>query len=121
MAYISYGKSARLSALFEFVETSGTENLDDISPSAVKDATKVFINGQWVGIHNDPDELYQNLQNLRRNDVADDYTEASIIRDIKEKEIRVLMDAGRVSRPLFIVEKENGKQTKRNKKTHFSK
>jgi len=119
MAYISYGKSARLSALFEFVETSGTENLDDISPSAVKDATKVFINGQWVGIHNDPDELYQNLQNLRRNDVADDYTEASIIRDIKEKEIRVLMDAGRVSRPLFIVEKENGKQMLKIRKTHI--
>ncbi|MDA4133791.1 MAG: hypothetical protein OK454_11820, partial [Thaumarchaeota archaeon] len=118
MSYITYGKSARLSSLFEFVETSGTEDLDDISPSAVKDATRVFINGRWVGIHSNPDELFRNLQKLRRNDVSDDYTEASIVRDVNEREIRICMDAGRLCRPLFIVEREHGRQMLKIRKRH---
>lgn len=29
-------------------------------------ATKIFVNGCWVGIHRDPDQLMNTLRKLRR-------------------------------------------------------
>jgi len=107
MSYITVGKNNKIDTLLEYVETCGTEPLDDIAPGAVVGATKVYVNGQWVGIHHEPDDLMSQLRGLRRFDDSEYYTEASIYRDVKEKEIRVQVDAGRVCRPLFIVAKED--------------
>jgi DNA-directed RNA polymerase II subunit RPB2 len=42
------------------------ENLEEISPSSIADATKIFVNGCWVGIHRDPEQLMLTLRKLRR-------------------------------------------------------
>jgi len=34
--------------------------------SAVVSATKIFVNGCWVGIHRDPEQLMNTLKKLRR-------------------------------------------------------
>uniref|UniRef100_A0A8B9YCC8 DNA-directed RNA polymerase subunit beta n=1 Tax=Bos mutus grunniens TaxID=30521 RepID=A0A8B9YCC8_BOSMU len=103
MAYISVGSQP--SPILEFLEEWSMENLEEISPAAIADATKIFVNGCWVGIHKDPEQLMNTLRKLRRQmDII--VSEVSMIRDIREREIRIYTDAGRICRPLLIVEKQ---------------
>jgi len=104
MAYISVGSQP--SPILEFLEEWSMENLEEIAPSAIADATKIFVNGCWVGIHRDPDQLMATLRKLRRQmDII--VSEVSMVRDIRDREIRIYTDAGRISRPLLIVEGQN--------------
>jgi len=70
------------------------------------DKVKVFINGAWVGISNDPVELYHILKEKKRNGIINIYT--SIVFDYKLQEIRVCNDSGRLTRPLFRIKKTAG-------------
>ncbi|XP_067036027.1 DNA-directed RNA polymerase II subunit RPB2 [Acropora muricata] len=103
MAYISVGSQP--SPILEFLEEWTMENLEEITPSAINNATKIFVNGCWVGIHRDPDQLMSTLRKLRRQmDII--VSEVSMVRDFREKEIRIYTDAGRICRPLLIVENQ---------------
>ena len=99
MAYISVGSSSE--PIVEFLEECGLESLEEISHLQLQNATKVFVNGVWVGIHEDPEYLISSLRMLRRTLEID--KEVSIIRDIREKEIKIQSDSGRPCRPLFVV------------------
>jgi DNA-directed RNA polymerase II subunit RPB2 len=89
--------------ILEFLDEWGTENLDmvDIREMSNPKTTKVFVNGNWVGVHRDPDDLIGRLRELRRR--MDIEPEVSIVRDIKGGEVRIYTDYGRIMRPLFIV------------------
>ncbi|EGT51955.1 CBN-RPB-2 protein [Caenorhabditis brenneri] len=101
MAYISVGSLPE--PILEFLEEWSMENLEEVSPSSISDATKIFVNGSWVGIHREPDQLMTTLKKLRRQmDII--VSEVSMVRDIRDREIRIYTDAGRVCRPLLIVE-----------------
>ncbi|CAI5462463.1 unnamed protein product [Closterium sp. Yama58-4] len=102
MTYITVGSNA--APILEFLEEWLTENLEEISPALIPQATKVFVNGCWVGVHRDPDELVRTLRQLRRQ--LDVNSEVSVVRDIRLRELRLYTDYGRCSRPLFIVEKQ---------------
>jgi DNA-directed RNA polymerase II subunit RPB2 len=102
MAYISVGSASE--TILEFLDEWTMENLEDTSPSNIPNATKIFVNGNWVGIHRAPDYLVKTLRTLRR--CMDVSAEVSIVRDIREQELRLYTDAGRCCRPLFIVEKQ---------------
>ncbi|CAH1783667.1 unnamed protein product [Owenia fusiformis] len=103
MAYISVGSQP--SPILEFLEEWSMENLEEISPSGIADATKIFVNGCWVGIHRDPEQLMSTLKKLRRQmDII--VSEVSMVRDIRDREIRIYTDAGRICRPLLIVENQ---------------
>jgi len=67
--------------------------------------TKVFINGAWVGISENPVELYQMLKEKKYMGIINVYT--SIVFDYKFNEIRVCNDAGRLTRPLLRVRDNN--------------
>lgn len=99
LAYISVGSPSE--PIIEFLDECGIENLEEISSYQLKNSTKVFVNGVWVGIHEDPDYLVNSLRILRRNLEID--KEISIVRDIREREIRIQSDSGRPCRPLFVV------------------
>lgn len=101
MAYITTGTSQV--PVMEFLEEFSTENLTDILPSVIAEPTtcKIFVNGNWVGIHRDPKQLVHTFRQLRR--MIDIDAEVSIVRDIPESEVRIYTDAGRICRPLFIV------------------
>ncbi|KAH9507996.1 DNA-directed RNA polymerase II subunit RPB2 [Bulinus truncatus] len=80
-------------------------NLEEIAPSAIQEATKIFVNGYNCGIHRDPEHLMTTLRKLRREmDVI--VSEVSMIRDFADREIRIYTDAGRICRPLLIVENQ---------------
>ncbi|XP_019229164.1 PREDICTED: DNA-directed RNA polymerase II subunit RPB2-like [Nicotiana attenuata] len=102
MVYITVGSAAY--PILEFLEEWGTENYEEISPAVIRQATKIFVNGTWVGIHRDPDMLVRTLRRLRRR--VDVNTEVGVVCDIHLKELRIYTDYGRCSRPLFTVEKQ---------------
>ncbi|XP_022723358.1 DNA-directed RNA polymerase II subunit RPB2 isoform X2 [Durio zibethinus] len=102
MVYITVGSAAY--PILEFLEEWGTENFEEISPAVIPQATKIFVNGCWVGVHRNPDMLVTTLRRLRRR--VDVNTEVGVVRDIRLKELRIYTDYGRCSRPLFIVEKQ---------------
>jgi len=79
------------------------DNIDTYNGSYkdLEDYVKVFINGSWVGITNDPDKIYRCLKDKKYRGIINIYT--SIIFNSKLKEIRVCNDAGRITRPLLKV------------------
>ncbi|RID50311.1 hypothetical protein BRARA_H01050 [Brassica rapa] len=102
MVYVTVGSAAY--PILIFLEEWGLETLEEISPADIPQATKIFVNGKWVGIHRIPDMLVRTLRLLRRrNDIK---TEVSVVRDIRLKELRIYTDYGRCSRPLFIVDNQ---------------
>uniref|UniRef100_A0AC35U9I0 DNA-directed RNA polymerase subunit beta n=1 Tax=Rhabditophanes sp. KR3021 TaxID=114890 RepID=A0AC35U9I0_9BILA len=101
MSYVSVGSNA--DQLLEFLEEWSMENLEETPPSTIKGATKIFVNGSWVGIHRDPVSLMKTLRKLRRQmDII--VSEVSMVRDVRDREIRILSEAGRICRPLLVVE-----------------
>ncbi|GAV01036.1 hypothetical protein RvY_11811-1 [Ramazzottius varieornatus] len=70
-------------------------------PEAVGKATKVFVNGRWVGLHRKPEELVDKLREYRKEETID--RKVSITRDLLRKEIHIRFDAGRLCRPLLTV------------------
>ena len=73
----------------------------DGSYKDLDDYAKVFINGSWVGITNDPEKVYISLKDKKYKGIINIYT--SIIFNSKLKEIRVCNDAGRITRPLLKI------------------
>jgi DNA-directed RNA polymerase II subunit RPB2 len=78
---------------------------DELKPSFMYDKVKVFINGSWVGITLNPEELYNELKEMKYKGIINIYT--SIIFDYKLQEIRVCNDSGRITRPLLRVKNNN--------------
>ncbi|KAI5079014.1 hypothetical protein GOP47_0006685 [Adiantum capillus-veneris] len=102
MSYITVGSAANL--VLESLEEWGTENCEEISPAVISQATKIFVNGCWVGVHHQPELLVRILRELRQR--LDFSPEVGVVRDIMLKELRLYTDYGRCCRPLFIVEKQ---------------
>eukprot|EP01004_Peranema_trichophorum_P005802 NODE_464_length_2721_cov_49.625096_g397_i0.p1 GENE.NODE_464_length_2721_cov_49.625096_g397_i0~~NODE_464_length_2721_cov_49.625096_g397_i0.p1 ORF type:complete len:883 (-),score=210.48 NODE_464_length_2721_cov_49.625096_g397_i0:72-2408(-) len=105
MAMVSVGaKKGYSEQLKDFLEEWSTENLEEISASVIAQpsTTKVFVNGCWVGIHRAPQSMIKALYKLRRSREIE--YDVSIVRDIRDREVRIFTDAGRCLRPLFVVE-----------------
>jgi DNA-directed RNA polymerase II subunit RPB2 len=100
MAYVSVGTPVKV--VMETLDEQGMENLSELHPHNIPGKAKIFVNGSWVGIHNDPESLVSVLKKKRRKLVLS--KEVSIINDCANKEIKVYTDSGRVQRPLFIVQ-----------------
>lgn len=73
-------------SIIEYCEAWATENLMEINANAIQNNAKIFVNGCWIGIHQNPDELVKNLRTMRRH--AEISKEVSIVRDIANKEIK---------------------------------
>ena len=78
---------------------------DELTPSFMYDKVKVFINGSWVGITLTPEELYNQLKDMKYKGIINIYT--SVIFDYKSQEIKVCNDSGRITRPVFRVKNKN--------------
>lgn len=96
MAYISVGMPS--GPIIEILEECGVERLEEVSEIT---GTKIFVNGIWFGVHSNPEYLVNTLRALRRSQEID--KEISIVRDVRENEIRIFSDSGRPCRPLFVV------------------
>ena len=95
-------------SLYEYVLPNIIKMYDDsqdITNEYIYDKTKVFINGVWVGITEQPQELFLSLKDKKYKGIINIYT--SIIFDYKLKEIRICNDSGRLTRPLLRVQNKN--------------
>jgi DNA-directed RNA polymerase II subunit RPB2 len=86
----------------EFIIHHGMRQIEDIHSETIYGKCKVFINGDWVGIHEKPAVLLGELRKMRRNGEINIYT--SISWNIQINEIHISTEGGRLMRPLIIVE-----------------
>jgi len=64
--------------------------------------THVLINGDIIGIHNQPEILCEKLKTMKRSGVINVYT--SVVWNIQNNEVSISTEGGRCVRPLLIVE-----------------
>ena len=77
----------------------------ECSPEALYMSSKVFVNGNWVGVADSPIVLISDMRLYRRNGIIPIFTSLSF--DYEHNEIYIYTDAGRLSRPVYFV--DNGK------------
>ena len=75
--------------------------LSTLPTTALDKYVKVFVNGAWMGVSNEPYALFKNIQDKKYKGIINIYT--SVIFDYKNKEIRICNDAGRLIRPVLRV------------------
>ena len=80
----------------------GFKHCNDVIYTNLLNYTKIFINGNWIGIIEDGLNLYSELKEKRRKDILHKYT--SVTMNYKEKEIHIWYDGGRLIRPLLRVD-----------------
>jgi len=102
MCYVTVGTPSE--PIVEFMIQRNMEVLEEYEPLRSPNATKVFVNGVWVGVHRDPAHLVKTVQHLRRSHLISH--EVSLIRDIRDREFKIFTDAGRVCRPLFVIDND---------------
>jgi DNA-directed RNA polymerase II subunit RPB2 len=76
--------------------------LKDVTPNMTKNKCKVMLNNNWVGLHQNPRELYKTLLSYRRKGILNAFI--SISWKIIENMIVLFSDAGRCVRPLIVHE-----------------
>ena len=69
-------------------------------------ATKVFVNGDMVGAHDEPLKLYEKIRLMKRRGVINVYT--AVVWNIALSEIILSTEGGRFVRPFFIVDQNGG-------------
>ena len=87
--------------LYDYVKPFINNTLENVDSISLEGKVKVIINGNWIGICNNPCELYDDLKHKKYCGIINIYT--SIIFDIRNLEIRICNDAGRLTRPLLKV------------------
>ena len=87
-------------SLYEYVKPN-VMAVDKCSPKELFGKVKVFINGCWVGISENPMRLYQDMKDKKYKGIINIYT--SIVFDFKSLEIRICNDGGRLTRPVLKV------------------
>jgi DNA-directed RNA polymerase beta subunit len=102
MSHITIHSNSK--SLYDYI-TPQIKSIEILSPMELFDQVKVFINGAWIGITENPQELYLMLKEMKCKGIINIYT--SIMFDYKLAEIRVCNDSGRVTRPLLRVKDQN--------------
>ena len=87
-------------SLYDYVEPY-IYTFEEMDVDTLLNGVKMFVNGAWVGNAKNPIELYYSLKDKKYKGIINIYT--SIIFDTKRKEIRMINDAGRLTRPVLRV------------------
>src|ERR1700760_941688 len=66
MCYVSVGTPGE--PLSDYLTMRGMELLEEFDPNNSPDATKIFVNGVWIGVHRDPNDLHNSLRKIRGKD-----------------------------------------------------
>ena len=77
--------------------------IEDITYHEAFGKVKVFVNGAWLGVSENPIELYRYLKDLKYKGMINIYASIIFLYDVME--IRVCNDGGRVTRPVLRVKK----------------
>ena len=103
MCHITFGINPE--PVIKLCHEIGVVPLSNIIPRLVINKVKVFVNGKWIGITDDPSNCVVTLRLYRRNGLINVFTSISFV--IEDLEIHIFTDGGRCCRPLHIVENNN--------------
>lgn len=78
---------------------------ETLKPCDTFNKVKVIVNGTWVGIAKEPLKLYAMLKEYKFGGILNIYT--SIVFDYANKEINICNSAGRLTRPVLRMGKDN--------------
>jgi hypothetical protein len=73
--------------------------VEECPPMLLSQYTKVFVNGYWAGVVEDPYHCVDYVKAFRRNGLLPIYM--SILFDIRQNTIQIYCDEGRLTRPVF--------------------
>lgn len=104
-AKISYNCNSDM--VKELINSFGLVNIFKCTYEDCYKYPSVLVNGNWIGIHKKGKEFIEKLRHARRNGKISVFT--GIYWNYALNEIKIYTDAGRLLRPLLIV--ENGKLT----------
>ena len=77
------------------------QRVDNCEPNDLDGKVKIFINGSWQGVTDEPIELYNKLKDMKYKGIINIYT--SITFNHKTLEIKICNDGGRLTRPVLKV------------------
>jgi DNA-directed RNA polymerase II subunit RPB2 len=78
------------------------KKVDDCNPLDMSNYCMIFVNGDWVGIALKPDEVIKELRSQRRQANINIFT--GIYWNVEQLIIKIYTDAGRLVRPMYIVD-----------------
>tara|TARA_B100000575_G_C23143782_1_gene666961 strand:- start:21576 stop:25382 length:3807 start_codon:yes stop_codon:yes gene_type:complete len=90
-----------IAPITHIVESLDVLKISDSDPSKIKSYTKILINGSWHYVTNKPKKLIYTLIDLRRKGIIHIHT--GIVWKINDSCIELYTDAGRCTRPLYLV------------------
>jgi DNA-directed RNA polymerase beta subunit len=104
MASVAHQNSSQDENVKAVLRSTKMKHPADIDPLQMKNHTKIFMNGDWLGVCKltETNDIYQLLKDKRNGGVIDKYTTISL--DYNKREIKVYFDGGRLIRPIMIVE-----------------
>ena len=77
----------------------------ECSPEYLGNTSKIFVNGNWIGVIDKPLELVKMLKLYRRNGIIPTFVSISF--NYQNNEINIYTDAGRLTRPIYYIEDGN--------------
>ncbi|KAI5076657.1 hypothetical protein GOP47_0008722 [Adiantum capillus-veneris] len=80
-----------------------TLDMTQIPSSSMKHLTKVFLNGEWVAVHDNPEYMVRHLRNIRQQSYL--HKQVEIAANMCQKEIQLFCDSGRFLRPLILLQR----------------
>lgn len=103
-AHITCHSSGQLMENWLRTETPMKINVECL-PEYISNCSKIFVNGGWVGVIENPIEVIDKMRVFRRNGLIPVFTSISF--DYKKKIVNIYTDGGRLTRPIYFI--ENGK------------
>ena len=89
-------------SLYEYADQLVIKLEENMDSSLLYNKVKVFVNGAWLGVTDNPQEVYRQFKEKKYRGMINIY--ASVVFDYSNMEIRICNDAGRLLRPLLRVE-----------------
>ncbi|KAL7583646.1 hypothetical protein Lser_V15G44353 [Lactuca serriola] len=88
--------------IFDVLVACGMEKLVDDTSTSLSGMDKVFVDGDWVGFCKNSASFVAEFRRRRRKTEVPPQVE--IKRDTRHKEVRIFRDAGRILRPLIVIQ-----------------
>jgi len=80
-------------------------NILECSPEQLGSSSKIFVNGNWIGVIDTPIEIVNLLKLYRRNGIIPVYTSISF--NYQKNDVYIYTDAGRLTRPIYYIDNKN--------------